>query len=224
MANMSTMSTPQPSKGSDKGQAKSNVWLVVIIILVVGAILWPILRRETPAGTESSEDLTATSTVLLDETVGEQTDLAVINTSPINQTASVGTATAETLTLRAYFGNRRLDPQGLKCDTVYPVFRTIPETTAVGRAALAELLKGPTTAEAAAGVVSAINPGVKLQNLTIINGVAYADFSPALGAEVGGACLVAAIRAQITETLKQFPTVKSVSISINGVSAGILES
>lgn len=220
------MSTPQPSKGPDKSQSKSNVWLVVIIILVVGAILWPILRRdETPAGTEGTPlDETATTTTLLDESIGGEDGFSVVGVKPTtNQTASVGTAASETLTLRAYFGNRRLDPQGLKCDTVYPVFRTVPETTAVGRAALAELLKGPTPAEAAAGVVSAINPGVKLQNLTIINGVAYVDFNQALVAEVGGTCLVTAIRAQIIETLKQFQTVKSVLISINGVSVGILE-
>lgn len=219
------MSTPQSNKGQDKGQSKSNVWLIIIIILVVGAILWPFLRRERPADTEGTPlDETATTTALLDESVAGEGELSVVGVRPTtNQTASVGAAGDETLTLRVYFGNRRLDPQGLKCDTVYPVFRTIPETTAVGRAALAELLKGPTTAEASTGVISAINPAVKLQNLTIINGVAYADFSPALGAEVGGACLVSAIRAQITETLKQFSTVKSVLISINGVSAGILK-
>ncbi len=202
-----------PTSSPVKGQSKSNVWLIIIIILVVGAILWPLLRKNTPAETEppAAAGDVATTTVAVDELI-------------------VG---KDNLTLRVYYGNRRLDPPGLKCDAVYPVSRTVPETTAVGRAALTELLKGPTPAEAAAGVVTAINPGVKLQNLTIISGIAYADFSPALAAEVGrrpgasgpegGACLVSAIRAQITETLKQFPTVKSVLISINGVSAGILE-
>ncbi|MBI2097790.1 MAG: GerMN domain-containing protein [Candidatus Vogelbacteria bacterium] len=173
------------------------------------------LRRSAPAETETSADgAVATTTVSVDELIVEKDNL----------TASVvNVADADTITLRVYFGNRRFDPQGLKCATVYPVSRTLPATTAVGRAALLELLKGPTPVEAAAGAVTSINPGVRLQNLTILNGVAYADFSSALAAEVGGACLVTAIRAQITETLKQFPTVKSVLISINGVSVGILQ-
>jgi len=200
-----------PVKG---GQSKSNTWLIVIIILVVGAILWPLLKKNTPAGTETPENGVATTTVSVDELIVGKDNLTA---------AVMSVADTDTVTLRVYFGNRRFDPQGLKCETVYPVFRTVPKTTAVGRAALAELLKGPSPAEAVAGVVSAINPGVKLQNLTIINGVAYVDFSPALAAEVGGACLTTAIRAQIIETLKQFPTIKSVTISINGVAAGILE-
>ncbi|MBI2100887.1 MAG: GerMN domain-containing protein [Candidatus Vogelbacteria bacterium] len=212
-----------PTAAPVKGQSKSNVWLIVIIILVVGAILWPLLKKNPPAETGTLEDGLATSTVSLDETVGEPTDLAVINNSSVNQTAAVVNSGVGNMILRAYFGNRRLDPPGLKCDAVYPVFRTVPETTAVGRAALAELLKGPSPSEAAAGVVTAINPGVKLQSLTIDQGAARADFSSELGAEVGGACLVTTIRAQITETLKQFPTIKSVLISINGVSAGILQ-
>ena len=200
-----------PVKG---GQSKSNTWLIVIIILVVGAILWPLLKKNTPAGTETPENGVATTTVSVDELIVGKDNLTA---------AVMSVADTDTVTLRVYFGNRRFDPQGLKCETVYPVFRTVPKTTAVGRAALAELLKGPSPAEAVAGVVSAINPGVKLQNLTIINGVAYADFNLRLGADVAGSCLVTAIRSQITNTLKQFPTIKSVVISMDGVSAGILQ-
>jgi len=40
---------------------------------------------------------------------------------------------------------------------------------------------------------------------------------------VAGSCRVGAIRAQIEETLKQFPTVQNVIISVNGNTENILE-
>jgi spore germination protein GerM len=73
------------------------------------------------------------------------------------------------------------------------------------------------------GYFSAINPGVVLNKLTIENGVAKADFNDLLNMNVAGSCRVAMIRAQITQTLKQFPTVKSVVISVNGATDTILQ-
>ena len=222
------MAMPQ-QPASQPQSSKSNFWLIVIIILVVGAILWPILRRGAPAETETPTDGAATTSVSFDdEIIDDEIGTAVVNVEPViqTQTASVASATADVdkmMSLRVYFSNRNLDPQGEKCEVVYPALRTVSRTTAVGRVALTELLKGPTPAEVASGVFTSINPGVRLQGLTIENGVARADFNQALGVEVGGACLTSAIRAQITETLVQFPTVKSVVISINGVSTGILQ-
>jgi spore germination protein GerM len=59
--------------------------------------------------------------------------------------------------------------------------------------------------------------------LTIEDGVAKVDFNEQLEYEVSGSCRVSAIRAQITETLKQFPTVKEVIISIDGRTEDILQ-
>ena len=73
------------------------------------------------------------------------------------------------------------------------------------------------------GFVSNINLGTRVQKLTIENGVVKVDFDEQLEFQVGGSCRVAAIRAQITETLKQFPTVDSVIISINGRTEDILQ-
>lgn len=49
------------------------------------------------------------------------------------------------------------------------------------------------------------------------------DFDERLEFQVGGSCRVAAISAQIRETLKQFPQVKEVIISINGRTEDILQ-
>ena len=64
---------------------------------------------------------------------------------------------------------------------------------------------------------------MRIQGLTIENGVAKVDFSEQLEFQVGGSCRVAAIRAQITDTLKQFPTVDSVVISIDGRTEDVLQ-
>ena len=99
----------------------------------------------------------------------------------------------------------------------------MPKTTLVARAALTQLLVGPTNMEKNAGLFTNINSGVTIQSLTIENGVAKVDFNQQLQERVAGSCKVIAIRAQITETLKQFPSVKSVVISIDGKTEDILQ-
>ncbi|MCJ7786739.1 GerMN domain-containing protein, partial [Patescibacteria group bacterium] len=128
----------------------------------------------------------------------------------------------ETMTIKVYFNNDKLDPE-FSCNKVFPVEREISKTQAVAMAALKELLKGTTQGEKEKGFFTNINSGVKIQSLTIENGVAKVEFDEQLEFQVGGSCRVAAIRAQITETLKQFPTVDSVIISINGRTEDILQ-
>ncbi|MEK7612244.1 MAG: GerMN domain-containing protein [Patescibacteria group bacterium] len=121
----------------------------------------------------------------------------------------------ETTSVQVYFSNDDLDPQAT-CTAVFPVTRSVPKTQSVGKAALNELLKGPLTYELQENYKTNINTGVLLKSLTITNGTAYADFSEELDKNVGGSCRVTAIRAQIEKTLKQFPTVTAVIISVNG--------
>ncbi|MDP2741571.1 MAG: GerMN domain-containing protein [bacterium] len=111
------------------------------------------------------------------------------------------------------------------CENVLPAERIIPKTQAPATAALEELLKGPTSTEKTSegGYSTSINSGVKIKSLTIENGTAKIDFDEQLEFQVGGSCRVSAIRAQITETLKQFSTIKNVIISINGRTEDILQ-
>jgi len=124
--------------------------------------------------------------------------------------------------VKAYFNNDRLDPE-YSCNKVFPVEREIIKTQAVARAALEELLKGPTAREKFEGFGTSINPEVKIQSLTINDEVAKVDFNEQLEFQAGGSCRVTAISAQIRETLKQFPTVKEVIISIDGRTEDILQ-
>ena len=135
---------------------------------------------------------------------------------------SVQLVPIQTLNVNAYFNNNNLDPQ-ISCNKVFPVQRQIAKTQTVAMAAVSELLKGPSDAKKSQGYYTNINPGVKIQKMTIENGVAKADFDETLETAVGGSCRVSAIRVQITETLKQFPTVQSVIISINGRTEDILQ-
>jgi hypothetical protein len=128
----------------------------------------------------------------------------------------------DALQLQAYFSNSKLDPQ-ITCEKVFAVTRIVPKTEGVARAALEELLKGPTMTEEAAGYVTNINLGVQIKSLRIDNGVAKVDFNEAIEHEVGGSCRVTAIRSQIVSTLNQFATVKSVVISVNGRTEDILQ-
>lgn len=130
---------------------------------------------------------------------------------------------SEFIKIKIYFNNSKLDPE-VSCNKVFPVEREIQKVESIGSAALWELLKGPTDEEKSRGFFTSINSGVILKGLNIAsNGIATAEFDEKLDEGVGGSCKVSAIRAQITETLKQFPTVKKVIISINGRTEDILQ-
>lgn len=124
--------------------------------------------------------------------------------------------------IKIFLGNSKLDPE-FSCNKVFPVERIIPKTQAPATAAMNVLLQGQRGKEQENGYFTSINYGVKLQKLTIKNNTAYADFDEQLQTQVGGSCRVAAIRSQITETLKQFESVKDVIISINGRTEDILQ-
>jgi len=129
----------------------------------------------------------------------------------------------ETMDIKVYFGNSVLDPGALFCEKTYPVTRKIIKTKAIAMKALEELLLGPSEEEKNHGFFTSINDGVKVQKLVIENGVAKADFSSKLEEQVGGSCRIFAIRSQIEETLKQFPSVKKVIISIDDRTEDVLQ-
>jgi hypothetical protein len=123
-------------------------------------------------------------------------------------------------------------------ENVQPVHVRIPQTQAIGAAALENLLWGP-PAPNLAGFETAIptpqnvlsypgrgpdwGPRVRLLKLTIVDGVATADFSPEMEAYGGGSLRVMLIRQQITQTLMQFPTVNQVIIAVNGQTEDVLQ-
>lgn len=132
-------------------------------------------------------------------------------------------AKTDAIKLSAYFPNSKNDPNMLDCAKVYAVERRVPRTAGTARAAIEELLLGPDRLEAEKGYITTLNSGVKINRLTIQDGIARIDFDALLGVGVAGSCRVTSIRAQIENTLGQFNTVESVVISIDGKTEEILQ-
>jgi spore germination protein GerM len=129
----------------------------------------------------------------------------------------------ETMLVKVFFSNTYEDPNALHCDKVYFSQREIPKSQSIAQDSIKELLKGVNQTEKEAGFFTNINEGVKIQGFSIENRVAKIDFNDKLNEEVAGSCRVQAIRAQITETLKQFPEIDDVVISINDNEEDILQ-
>jgi hypothetical protein len=111
---------------------------------------------------------------------------------------------------QVYFANYA----GRGCDAVQSRERTVAQTAARGKAALLELLAGPTNEEFANGVRSALPNNVVLKKLVINNGeaqVRLAGFTP----EVFSVCQTTRMRRQIEETLLQFDAIGNVNIYVN---------
>lgn len=120
----------------------------------------------------------------------------------------------KTTSFKVYFLNAAKG-SAQDCENVFSVDRTVAETSAVGRAAITELLVGPTSEERAAGYSTSLSPYVALRSLVVSDGVAKVDFNEFVN-PAGGSCAVQAVRSQIEHTLLQFPLVESVVISVNG--------
>ena len=125
------------------------------------------------------------------------------------------------------------DPQQVTLLLYYPrltetdfefvaVSRTIDRVPEVGTAALEMLIEGPTDEEAEELDISNPMPeGTELNELRVANGVAFADFSQELLDFGGGALNQRTIGGMIDLTLKQFTTVQSVNITVEGQPADL---
>jgi len=113
---------------------------------------------------------------------------------------------AKTITLRVYLVREAHLGVGA---------REVPYTVGVARAALEQLLSGPTAAEAEAGLSTQIPEGTRLLGISIRDGVATVDLSREF--ESGGGSLSMLYRiSQVVYTLTQFGTVERVAFMIDG--------
>lgn len=126
------------------------------------------------------------------------------------------------VTLKAYFRNAGKS-SGEDCTLVYPVERRASSKTAIYRAALEELLKGPSVDEKTNGYATAVPTYASLKSVAAdADGVVTADFSEGIERGVSGECRTSGIRAQIVATLRQFPEVRGVIIAVNGETEDVL--
>jgi spore germination protein GerM len=116
--------------------------------------------------------------------------------------------------VKAYFNNGVMDTT-MACEKVFAVDREMKEPSP--ETALRLLFAGPTAKEGDEGYFTSISPGVELKSVDIDNDTATVDVSGHLVWNVEpGSCRARAIRAQITETMKQFTGVKDVVILVDG--------
>ncbi len=140
------------------------------------------------------------------------------NTVEVTRLEVITTEQPQTNTVVVFFSQ-----QGEQdCTKVIPVKRNVEETPRIGEAAIEQLLLGTTAEEQEQGLITNIPENTQLQNLTIEDGTATVDFNTTLNT-AAGSCRVQAIRAQITQTLQQFPTVEEVIITVNGSEEEVLQ-
>jgi len=126
---------------------------------------------------------------------------------------------ARKVKITLYFGDQEAIEDGTPTETGYvkAVTREYPHTTAVLRLALQELIRGPLPGEK--GLVKTLPATVQILNLKIENEVALIDFSDELltapdspAGTLGSLLLVQSV----VYTATQFPTVKSVLVTVDG--------
>jgi spore germination protein GerM len=137
-------------------------------------------------------------------------------------TPATQTPTPASMSVKAYF---LLEKGGESRPVLVPVQRAIEPTQAVARAALTELLGGPTEDERTGSPVSgaigsAIHPDTRLLDVTVTAGTATvdlsADFLPLdIDSEEAEHFHFLSL-AQVTYTLTQFPTVDRVAFRFDG--------
>ncbi|MCO5309334.1 MAG: GerMN domain-containing protein [Austwickia sp.] len=126
------------------------------------------------------------------------------------------TPTGPTMTTTVYLGKTG----DTDCSKTYPVQRTVPRTSGVTRAALIELLKGPSAQERAQGYTGWFSPATEggLRDVRVTGGTAYVDLAD-LRATIPNAstsCGSAALLAELTETTTAAAHVDTVRFAIDG--------
>lgn len=117
--------------------------------------------------------------------------------------------TASMIPVKVFFEKNELQ--------TFSVTRYIPQTSQVAKATLEILLLGLSDAEMDNGYFTELPIGSKLKSLSIVDGEARPDFTGRIQAGGGSSSMGVRVE-QITKTLLQFPTVKTVKISVEGSS------
>ncbi|MCR4279832.1 MAG: GerMN domain-containing protein [Candidatus Komeilibacteria bacterium] len=135
----------------------------------------------------------------------------------ISRKSDAGEVTAPSVTtVEVHFINDQIS-SNISCEQTHGVPREINiEAASAPEASLKALLAGPNDTERKLAYYTNINPGTGLNSLSIDQGVARVDFNESLNFGVAGSCLVTSIRAQIENTLRQFPAIETVEIMVNG--------
>mgnify|MGYP002681786767 FL=1 len=130
----------------------------------------------------------------------------------------------QTKEVEVFFSNVKKDPDMLDCSKVYAVKRTAVVTDPIQAVAMHELLLGPTVAEKDAGYVTSLPDYVNQPEVYWQGEGLFMNFDETLQSGVAGSCRVAAIRAQIENTMGDVCTdLGACYIMVNGSSEEVLQ-
>jgi spore germination protein GerM len=136
------------------------------------------------------------------------------STSGSDGTATGAGTVPATLSVEVWFARR---------GRLVPALRTHSATPRVATAALGALLAGPTRAERASGLTTAIPAGTRLLGISIHDGVAKVDLTSEY--QSGGGSLSMQVRlGQVVYTLTQFPTIRAVRFALDGAPVNVFSS
>jgi hypothetical protein len=124
--------------------------------------------------------------------------------TPTRVVTPVPTASVRTIGLQVWF---------VRSGKLFLTQRDVPATPAVGRAAVTQLLAGPSDVERRAGVTSSVPSGTALLGLEIHDGIAFVDLDTAFR---GNGDITPIQVGQVVWTIGQFSTVDQVVIKVNG--------
>lgn len=185
------------------GRVLARLFLLVVIIF---AVVFPGgCNDQTKSGTlpylgEKGADGTGTGTGVLPDGTGEPGETAA------KPSGDAMASLNERITIVLYFNNKEGYLAAEK--------RAIPKTLGIARAAINELIKGPT---AQSGLSASIPAGTRLKDIKIQNGLATVDFSEDLSKKhPGGSAGESLTVGSIVNTLTQFPSVQEVQILVEG--------
>jgi Sporulation and spore germination/Immunoglobulin-like domain of bacterial spore germination len=167
--------------------------ITAAVVVVAGAAL--LAACGGSSGGSSTVQPTATVTVT---TPGSAT------TSP--QASPSPSASPAQTTLRLYF---------LRDEKLGVAERRVAHTTMPATASMRELLAGPTSAESAADLTSAIPAGTRLLGLTLDGSTARVDLSSRFASGSDRPSMRARV-AEVVYTLTRYPTVDSVQLLVEG--------
>jgi germination protein M len=167
------------------------------------------------ASCSSDGDATSAGPVPSVDTATEGTSEEIPTTT--EETTETGTATEtepsnSKVTYQVWFTNS---------DGLFVTYRTEAATPRVGTAALESLLEGPDSFEDGYGLSTAIPESTQLLGLEIDGSIARVDLTSEFESGGGSASMRARL-AQVVYTLTQFPTVKGVLFSLDGVQTCVL--
>lgn len=126
-------------------------------------------------------------------------------------------AVGDTSGIKLFFANSELVSPGKDpCGRVFPVERIVPKLPGLIPGALDLLSRGPLRSEFEKGYRTEIDPSAVVREFMIDEGRARADFDGQLVADISNKCRLDTLRAQILETLKQFPEIVDARFTVLG--------